>query len=181
MPRTIRQLPDWYTQDWSPATARNEMSAMRWEDIETAIDTLISNPEKRLAPKIIIRRLWLASADMPVLDLLQQLLLAMTQSLDPSRSPDLKAVDAMIPTPASGLLPRWSYTDLEVALCYTWSGLALEIAIARHHDFLMFRDDRLSGAATARQLLLLVSGLPIPAIVRTPARNAQRPGSVRAA
>lgn len=181
MPRTIRQVPEWYTRDWTPATARNEMSAMRWEDIETAIDTLISNPEKRLSPKNVIRKLWLANADTPTLSLLQRLLLAMAQSLDPSRSQDLKGIDAVIPTPANGPLPRWSYTDLEVVLCYTWSGLGLEIAIARHHDFLMFRDDRLSGAATARQLLLLVSGLPRPATLRTTIGTGQSPSAAKAA
>lgn len=163
MPRTIRQVPEWYTRDWSPATARNEMSAMRWEDIETAIDTLISNPQKRQGPKHLVRTLWLASAGMTAMDLLQQLTLVMARSLDPIRPANHKVDDSIVPTPASGLLPRWSYTDLEVVLSYTWSGLALEIAIARHHDCLMFRDDRLSGAATARQLILLVCGLPTPA------------------
>lgn len=181
MPRTIRQVPEWYTRDWSPATARNEMSAMRWEDLETAIDTLISNPEKRQKPKQLFRTLWLASADTAAMQMLQRLLLVMAQSLDPNRSPDLKVGEPIIPTPASGPLPRWSYTDLEVALSYTWSGRALEVAIARHHDCLMFRDDRLSGAATARQLILLVCGLPTPAISRLRAENRPTIRSVRAA
>ncbi len=181
MPRTVRPVPEWYTRDWSPATARNEMSAMRWEDIEIAIDTLISNRQKKLPSKHIVRTLWLASADMPTMDLLQRLLLVMAQALDPCRSLSLKDEDAIVPTPASGPLPRWSYTDLEVALSYTWSGLALEIAIARHHDILMFRDDRMSGAATARQLLLMVSGLPRPAAFRANIENDQRPSSARAA
>ena len=164
MPRTIRRVPEWYTRDWSPATARNEMSAMRWEDLETAIDTLISNPDRRHKPKQTVRTLWLASSGMPAMDLLQRLLVTLAQGLDPTRSYGASTDEAMIPTMASGHLPRWSYTDLEVALSYTWSGMALEIAIARHHDCLMFRDDRLSGAATARQLMLLVNGLPTPRI-----------------
>ena len=181
MPRTIRQVPEWYTRDWSPATARNEMSAMRWEDVETAIDTLVANPEKRQKPKSQIRMLWLASADLPSMDLLQRVLLVMARCLDPSRSLDIKDGASIIPAPASGCLPRWSYTDLEVALSYTWSGLALEIAIARHHDLLMFRDDRLSGAATARQLILLVCGLPTPNTLQLRGENHQRLSSPRAA
>ena len=164
MPRTIRRVPEWYTRDWSPATARNEMSAMRWEDLETAIDTLISNPDKRHKPKHIVRTLWLGSSGMPAMDLLQRLLVTLAQCLDPTRSLVANTDESMIPTAASGQLPRWSYTDLEVALSYTWSGTALEIAIARHHDCLMFRDDHLSGAATARQMMLLVNGLPTPRI-----------------
>lgn len=175
MPRTIRQVPEWYTRDWSPAMARNEMSAMRWEDLETAIDTLISNPDKRHKPKHIVRTLWLGSSGMPAMDLLQRLLVTLARCLDPTRSPGANTDEAMIPTAANGLLPRWSYTDLEVALSYTWSGMALEIAIARHHDCLMFRDDRLSGAATARQLVLLVNGLPTPRIA--PFQPAVLPGT----
>lgn len=181
MPRTIRQVPEWYTRDWSPATARNEMSAMRWEDLETAIDTLIVNPERRQKPKHLIRILWLASADAPSMDLLQRVLLVMGQCMDPTRSLAMKDGASIIPSPASGCLPRWSYTDLEVALSYTWSGLALEIAIARHHDLLMFRDDRLSGAATARQLILLVCGLPIPGTLQPKAETHQRLTSLRVA
>lgn len=181
MPRTIRRVPEWYTRDWSPATARNEMSAMRWEDLETAIDTLIANPDRRHRPKHIIRRLWLESANIPAMDLLQRILLTMAQSLDPGRSMELKAGESIIPTAANGLLPRWSYTDLEVALSYTWSNLALEIAIARHHDCLMFRDDRLTGAATARQLMLLVNGLPTPAASRSNTVAHQHMKSARAA
>ena len=181
MPRTIRQVPEWYTRDWSPATARNEMSAMRWENIETAIDTLISNPEKRQKPKHIVRTLWLASSDMATMDLLQRLLVAMAKSLDPMRSSAMTPEAAVIPTPAEGPLPRWSYTDLEVALSYTWSGLALEIAVARHHDCLTFRDDRLSGAATARQLMLMVNGLPTPKTDLRQGGMLRRPNAARAA
>lgn len=181
MPRTIRRVPEWYTRDWSPATARNEMSAMRWEDLETAIDTLIANPDRRHRPKHVIRRLWLESANIPAMDLLQRILLTMAQSLDPNRSMDLMGGEPIIPTAANGPLPRWSYTDLEVALSYTWSNLALEIAIARHHDCLMFRDDRLTGAATARQLMLLVNGLPTPAASRSNTLSHQNMKSARAA
>jgi hypothetical protein len=157
------------------------MSAMRWEDLETAIDTLIANPDRRHRPKHIIRRLWLESANMPAMDLLQRILLTMAQSLDPSRSTDLKGGEPIIPAAANGLLPRWSYTDLEVALSYTWSNLALEIAIARHHDCLMFRDGRLTGAATARQLMLLVNGLPTPATSRVTIAGHQHVRSAKAA
>lgn len=163
MPRTIRRIPEWYTQDWTPAVARNEMSAMRWEDIEAALDMLICNPEKRQGPKSLVRTLWLASADLSAMELLQQLLLVLARSLNPIRPLAMKMDEPIIPSPASGPLPRWSYTDLEVALSYTWSGLALEVATARHHDCLAFRDDRLTGQETARQLLLLVCGLPFPA------------------
>jgi hypothetical protein len=93
---------------------------------------------------------------------LQQLLLTAAQIFTPSfkqlREDDL----AFIPTPAVGPLPRWSYTDLEVTLAYSWSGHALLIAIARHHELLARRGEGCTGAETARQVCLLVSGLPLP-------------------
>lgn len=162
MPRTLRRIPNWYTDDWTPATARNEMSAMRWEDIESAFDDLITHPDKRRTPKALVRTLWLESSDLTPMELLQQLLLVLARSLSPGRPP-MEIENSHISTPAVGPLPRWSYTDLEVALSYTWSGLALSVASARHHDCLTFRDDRLTGQAMARQLLLLVCGLPTPA------------------
>lgn len=181
MPRTIRQIPEWYTQDWSPATARNELSAMRWEDLEAAIDMLISNPEKRQKPRLFVRMLWLESTELTAMDLLQRLLLIMARGLDPAQALKLRASESIIPTPASGALPRWSYTDLEVALSYTWSGMALEIATARHHDCLAFRDERLTGLATARQLFLLVCGLPTPQVLEVNTSPQQEPKQAAAA
>lgn len=173
MPRTARQIPEWYTEDWSPATARNEMSAMRWEDLEDAIDLLIPNTDKGLVPKLLIRTLWLDGRQLSPMQLLQRLLLTLAGGMDPARPSIIMAVNGAVPAKATGALPRWSYTDLEVALSYTWSGLGLQIATARHHDFLAYRDDRLTGTATARQLILLVCGLPSSAGPRT--RTTARP------
>lgn len=158
MRRPYRPIPEWYTNDWSPARGRGELPQMTWSDIEAIIPRLLVTSKRQDHARSLIREIWLLSTGLEPMALLQQLLWVGARAFDPG--PPAREPTRVIPTPASGPLPRWSYTDIEVALSYTWKDQALMIANQRHHDMLAFRGEDVSGVDTARLLFLLVSGLP---------------------
>lgn len=136
MRRASRTIPDWYTRDWSPATGRGDLPQMSWTDLDEAMDGL-TDPGRRSPAKNLFRTLWRESADLSPMDLLQRLLSTMALEFDSRRS---GADDgATVPPPPAGTMPRWTWTDLEVALSYTWSGQPLLIATEWHHDLLAHR------------------------------------------
>lgn len=173
MPRSYRPIPDWYVEDWTPAQGRGELPQMTWEDLELSIPRLLVASARREQASALTRELWLQSARLEPMMLLQKLLWMGAQAFTPART---TANLTQIPmTPASGLLPRWSYTDVEVALSYTWNDQALLIANERYRDLLAFRGEGCSGAETARRLFLLVSGLPVTATRQERAKTSALP------
>ena len=157
-------IPAWYSNDWAPAHGHGELPPISWEAVEAVIDDLLGTTSRLPMARMMFRTLWLESARLAPMDLLQQFLVTAATTLDPARSRTALSDSPSIMNPATGQMPRWSYTDVEVAISYTWQGLPLTIATQRHRDLLSHRGERISTTATTRQLLLLVSGLPSPAM-----------------
>lgn len=158
MTRPYLQIPDWYAKDWNPARGRGELPQMTWTDLEMTLPQLLATQAQRERAVSLTRALWLESVDLEPMALLQQMLWISAHVFMPARTTPAPLLN--IPTPAFGPLPRWSYTDVEVALSYTWKDQALLIAQERYRDLLAFRGEGETGATTARRLFLLVSGLP---------------------
>ena len=153
-------IPDWYATDWTPAKGRWEWSQMTWDAVEAVIVSGLLPPARQGAAQAAFRTLAKASANLDPLELLPRFLATSAAAFDPrygSQEPDGKPSD---PTPATGLLPRWSYTDLEAALSVLWSGTALAIATARHHDLLERRGEPMTPEQAVRLLVLMTAGLP---------------------
>lgn len=170
MMKPRQSIPGWYQQDWRPVTGRSELPQMTWEDIETVLDNLASTPARKDAAQDLFRGLRLASAQLSPMDLLQQMLLCAATLAGP-RPPRIM-VGAKPGGSAPRELPRWSYTDLEVALAYSCSGQPLRIALERHRDLLSQRAPGLSGAETMRSIFLIAFGLPPSERSRTRTRTA---------
>lgn len=161
-------IPAWYSNDWAPAQGPGELPQTSWDAIEIVIDDLLKSTPRQSMTRALFRTLWLESTRMAPMEHLQQLLITASMALDPGR-PKGPILDVTpIRERATGPMPRWSYTDVEVALTYTWQALPLTIAIQRHHELLRHRGERMSALDTTRQLLLLVSGLPCPAMAKPP-------------
>lgn len=156
-----RQIPAWYGDNWTPAKGRGELPQISWEDLEMAIRDLLP-PADHAHAQMLLRTFWLGGATLGPMQQLQHLLLTAAQMFTPSSGRRRGSAMSYTPTPATGPLPRWSYTDLEVALTYNWKGRPLLIGLARHREILGHRGEGCSGAETARQICLLVSGLPLP-------------------
>lgn len=173
MMKARQSVPGWYQEDWRPVTARSELPQMTWEDIETVLDDLASTPARKDAAQDLFRGLRLASEQLSPMDLLQQVLLCAATLAGP-RAPRL-ATGAKPGRKAPRELPRWSYTDLEVALAYSCSGQPLRIALERHRDLLNQRMPGSSGAETMRSIFLIAFGLPPSERLRTRTRTATAP------
>lgn len=158
MRRPYRQIPEWYAKDWTPAQGRGELPQMSWSDLEAMVPRLLAANAQQDRAQSLLRGLWLQSANLAPMALLQALLWISAQAFSPTRC--VRDPTQIVPNPACGPLPRWSYTDVEVALSYTWRGQALLIANERHRDLLAFRGEDCLGQDSARRLILLVSGLP---------------------
>lgn len=174
-----RSIPDWYAADWTPARGRGELPPMTWNAVEDIIADSRLPPSRKDRAKALFRTLWLESSALSPLELLQRFLIVGAVAFDPGRADQSKV--GILPTPASGPLPRWSFTDVEVALSYTWSGMALFIATERHHDLLERRGETLSAQDTVRLIVLLVAGLPAPRSVRSEAQPVIASRETRAA
>lgn len=150
-------IPDWYQQDWRPASGPRDMPQMTWEDVETVLDSLAGTPARKEAAQLMFRELRLVSAQLSPMDLLQQIILNAAAVAGPtSPRPSTRVGDR---TPPGGKLPRWSYTDVEVALTYTCRGQALHIALERQRDLLR-QGGLLPGAEALRSVFLIAFGLP---------------------
>ncbi len=158
MMKARQSVPGWYQQDWRPVTGRGELPQMTWEDIETVLDHLASTPARKDAAQGLFRGLRLASAQLSPMDLLQQVLLCAATLAGPGSPRTMAGVKPGRQAPRA--LPRWSYTDLEVALAYSCSGQPLRIALERHRDLLAQRMPGLSGAEMMRSIFLIAFGLP---------------------
>ena len=173
MMKARQNIPAWYQADWRPVTGPGELPQMTWEDIETALDDLASTPARKDAAQALFRGLRQASAQLSPMDLLQQLLLCAATLAGPR--PQRHLTGPPPGRPGVRTLPRWSYTDLEVALAYSCSGQPLRIALERHRDLLNQRAPGLSGAETMRSVFLIAFGLPPSERSRTRTRNGTAP------
>lgn len=173
MMKARQSVPAWYQADWRPVTGRGELPQMTWEDVETVLDNLASTPARKDAAQDLFRGLRVASAQLSPMDLLQQMLLCAATLAGP-RAPRAMA---RVKPGRSGVrdLPRWSYTDLEVALAYSCSGQPLRIALERYRDLLSQRAPGLSGAEMMRSIFLIAFGLPPSERSRTKMRNTTAP------
>ncbi len=176
MMKPRQAIPEWYQADWSPVRSRGELPQMSWEDVETVIDALASTPARKEAAQQMFRALQLTSGDLSPMDMLQQIILTAQTIASPTPvRPSSRIPDGSLP---KGPFPRWSYTDVEVALAYSCTGQAHTIALERHRDLLNHRGEGQSGAETMRSLFLIAFGLPPsramrPATATIPNRAAQ--------
>lgn len=159
MYRPQDQIPDWYQDAWTPVEGRRDLPQISWEDVETVLDDLASTPARREAARQIFLELRLMSIHLSPMDLLQQIILsaAAVGAPNPPRAAPIRTAPTST-TPET--LPRWSCTDVEVALTYTCKGQALHTALERQRDLLKQRGELSRGVEALRSLFLIAFGLP---------------------
>jgi len=162
-----KPIPDWYQGDWTPCSGRGEMPQISWEDLETVLDQLASTPARKTAALRLFEHLKAASPALSPMDLLQQIILCASTVM--SQPPMLEVSPPR--RRLSGRLPRWSYTDVEVALSCSTEGQALQVAFERHRDLIANRGLGSSGRDALRSIFLIAFGLGSP---RTSARKTRK-------
>lgn len=152
-------IPTWYQDDWRPAAGPNEMPTMTWGTISEIVDRLAPNAARRSVGRALFRTLRQEAASLSPMALLQQLVLTAALMMSPHAtppsgpSPDIGGPD----TP----LPRWSFTDVEVALSCCATGLQRSVALERHHDLLQMWGLEPAPETVMRAVFLIAFGISV--------------------
>ena len=165
MLKPAKRIPDWYVADWSPSSHTLALPAMTWRDCEQAIDRLGPTAALRQAAHDRLRQLRLSSARQSPMPTLQEIIMIAAALGDPGRVEP--TVSAPVPVRKAEALPRWGFTDVEVAITYTFGEVPRALALHRYSQLLDCYGERRSGAEIMRTIFLMVLGLPVRC-VRTP-------------
>lgn len=168
--KPYKVIPDWYQREWSPASGSDELPRMQWSDLFQIIHEMAPNTARARATTSLFQSLRAEAENYSPMDLLQQVLIC-ASTLMKSQSPVQMETPFAAPPAA---MPRWSCTDVEVALSYTCSGMELVLAQLRYNDFLSGYGAWGAPREILRSLFLLVMGLSCarePAAPRKTAEN----------
>lgn len=159
MIRARQPIPNWYLDDWRPAAGPNEMPTMSWGTISEVVDRLAPNAARRSVGRALFRSLRARSDTLSPMELLQQVLLTAAAMMSPGMAPPPG------PSPEIGgrdtPLPRWSYTDVEVALSCCATGLQRSVALERHHDLLQMWGLAPAPETVMRAVFLIAFGISV--------------------
>lgn len=159
MIRARQPIPNWYLDDWRPAAGPNEMPTMTWGTISEVVDRLAPNAGRRSVGRALFRNLRRRSDTLSPMELLQQVVMTAAAMMSPRTAPPPG------PSPEIGgrdtPLPRWSFTDVEVALSCCATGLQRNVALERHHDLLQMWGLEPPPTEVMRAIFLIAFGLSV--------------------
>ena len=179
MLRPAKKIPDWYLADWTPSSQSFALPAMSWTDCEQAIDRLGPTPAMKQAARLRLQALRQSSAGMAPMETLQAIVMIAAALGDPRQAAVRSPAPASAPmTPVA--LPRWGFTDVEVAISYTFTEVPRAIALLRYDQLLACYGERRSGEEIMRTIFLTVLGLPVRH-ARTPTEAVAQPQTAKAA
>lgn len=173
-----KKIPEWYQADWTPSSRSCALPAMNWTDCEQAIDRLGPTPAMKQAARVRLQALRRSSADMAPMETLQAIIMIAAALGDPKQA--TARISPTAPARTSEALPRWGFTDVEVAISYTFTDVPRAIALLRYAHLLACYGERRSGEEIMRTIFLTVLGLPVRH-ARTPTEDAAQPQTAKAA
>ncbi|MFT4955124.1 MAG: hypothetical protein ACI8U3_001506 [Brevundimonas sp.] len=154
-----KAIPSWYQRDWSPASGSDELPQLQWSDVLQVVHDLAPNKTRAEATTSLFQRLRSEADNHSPMDLLQQVLICASTLMKPQTPVLFVAPPRSLPVQ----MPRWSCTDVEVALSYSCSGMELVLAQHRYNDLLRRYGAWGPRKEVLRSLFLIVMGLSISA------------------
>ena len=157
--KPYKVIPDWYQREWSPASGSDELPQMQWTDLLQVAHDLAPNKARAEATTSLFQHLRSEADSYSPMDLLQQVLICASTLMKPQ-------TPVLVCTPFQSLpaqMPRWSCTDVEVALSYSCSGMELVLAQHRYNDLLSRYGAWGPRKEVLRTLFLIVMGLSFSA------------------
>ena len=167
--KPYKVIPDWYQREWSPASGSDELPRMQWSDLFQIIHEMAPNRARAQATTSLFQSLGTEAESYSPMDLLQQILICASTLMKPQNPIPMETSFAA----PSAAMPRWSCTDVEVALSYTCSGMELVLAQHRYNDFLSGYGAWGAPRDTLRSLFLLVMGLSCAREPAVPRKRAE--------
>ncbi len=159
MLKPAKKIPDWYLEYWTPSSHASALPAMTWGDCEQAIKRLGPTPALKHAARVRLHDLQRSSRALAPMEVLQGIVMIAAALGDPRQAAARFPMEPPLLTTEA--LPTWGFTDVEVAVSYTFTEVPRSLALLRYSQLLDCYGERRSGEEIIRTIFLTVLGLPV--------------------